>query len=117
MASRCTWGGSGWILGEISSQEEWCCSGTGCTGKFPTVGHMRKHPHGSLTSLEKEIPPPLWTLLLRKPSPLLQAPTTSAVTFIPPRAVATVYYRSMILIYHYVGPTSAVESTEIFHNL
>jgi len=28
MASRCARGGSGWMLGNIYSLKEWCCSGT-----------------------------------------------------------------------------------------
>ena len=34
MASSCARGGSGWILGEISSPKERCCSGTGCQGRW-----------------------------------------------------------------------------------
>ena len=32
MASSCTTGGSGWILGKIYSPEEWSGTGTGCPG-------------------------------------------------------------------------------------
>ena len=32
MASGCATGGSGWILGTISSQKEQCCSGTAARG-------------------------------------------------------------------------------------
>jgi len=34
MASSCTRGGSGWILGKISSQKEWQCTGKGCPGRW-----------------------------------------------------------------------------------
>ena len=33
VASSCTRGGSGWILGRISSQKEWWCTGTHCLGR------------------------------------------------------------------------------------
>ena len=32
MVLSCTTGGSGWILGRISSQKEWCCIGTAAQG-------------------------------------------------------------------------------------
>jgi len=32
MASSCARGGSGWILGTISSQKEWQCCGTAAQG-------------------------------------------------------------------------------------
>jgi len=32
MDSSCTGGGSGWMLGTISSQKEWWCVETGCPG-------------------------------------------------------------------------------------
>jgi len=32
MATSCTWGCSGWILGNVSSQKERCCSGTAAHG-------------------------------------------------------------------------------------
>jgi len=32
MASHCTRGGSGWLLGNISSQKEWSGRGMGCPG-------------------------------------------------------------------------------------
>mgnify|MGYP001856499587 CR=1 FL=1 len=34
MALSSTWGYSGWILGKISSQNEWWGSGTGCPGRW-----------------------------------------------------------------------------------
>ena len=34
MASSCTRGGSGWILGRISSQKEWWGTGMGCPGRW-----------------------------------------------------------------------------------
>lgn len=35
MALGCTTGGPGRIVGNISSQEEWCKSGAGCGTAFP----------------------------------------------------------------------------------
>ena len=34
MALSCAKGDSGWILGKISLPKEWCCSGTGCPGRW-----------------------------------------------------------------------------------
>ena len=34
MALSCARGGSGWILGRISSLKEWSSAGTGCPGKW-----------------------------------------------------------------------------------
>lgn len=58
-----------------------------------------------------------WSLLPRKSSSPLQAPVILATPLIPSRTVTIVYYCLRFLICCCIVPTSAVEHTEIFHDL